>query len=241
MSTIETETEAAEETAQSQSPYAFLFELETLAVAGRNAAYEVLSSLLTGKKVELSQTLFARFGLHPSPAHYLPGLLSAAGAGKLSVDKLAREVESGMALYFSSNEAVLNTGFDQLLSAMLDKDISAGALSSLPEEQGAALMKKLGLDERGVELFSCDAGKHVFPRADTWMKVVKSSGRSPRNCLALVSSHDSCKSALSAGIHCVAMPDAFTAFEDFGGADLVADSYGDLDVKDLLDHCFPAL
>jgi beta-phosphoglucomutase-like phosphatase (HAD superfamily) len=50
----------------------------------------------------------------------------------------------------------------------------------------------------------------------------------------LVSSNTACKAALAAGLRAVAIPDDFTAHQDFGGADIIVDSASDIDAGEIL-------
>lgn len=223
------------------SPYALLFELETVAVAGRGALFDVLSGLLGEHKIELSAVQFARFAVHPSPARYMKDILEITGARKLSADKLTREVQAGLSMYFASSEAVLNPVVDGLLQAAQARGIPAAALSAQPASAAEALLAHLGLAERGVELLAFEPTDEPFPRADHWLKMAKSLQQNPRNCTAFAGSMTSCKAALSAGLHCVAMPDAFTSHQDFGGTDLVLEEGDQPDPAALVNDLFPEL
>jgi beta-phosphoglucomutase-like phosphatase (HAD superfamily) len=43
----------------------------------------------------------------------------------------------------------------------------------------------------------------------------------PAHCAAIVTTDVSCRAALTAGMHSISVPDALTAFQDFGGSDYV--------------------
>ena len=75
---------------------------------------------------------------------------------------------------------------------------------------------------------------------DATLKVAKEMSKSPRQCVVLAGTMESCKSALSAGMQCVALPDRFTAFQDFSGAQEVLESQEDLDPQELGEVLFPA-
>ena len=232
------EEEVVEE--QQGSPFALLFELEFVAVQTRKAAFDLLTSLLKDNNIKLKPVDFSRHCLHPSANHYISNLLEAIGGKKLRDSKLISDLNSGIALYQASNEASLHPGLAQLLDIAKKRDIEIGVLSSQDEGTATALLNRLGLDAESLSLFAYDAPNHpVFPRADMWLKVTKSLGRSPRNCVALVSSSTSAKSALSSGMRCIAVPDEFTAFQDFGGADAVLDNFEDVDLNELADLLFP--
>ncbi len=221
------------------SPYALLFELEGVAIEARKAEFEVLQSLLREHKVDVTAHHFSKHCLNTSPRHYLPDLLELLGARKISANKLAEEIDSGMALYFSSSEAVLRSTLQAVLAAAAERDMPLAMLTAIKPSTAESLMKQLGLDQWNVQLFDFERQDRVFPRADSWLKMAKSLSRTPRQCLALAGSMVSSKSALSAGMRCVVIPDEFTLFQDFGGADVVVDSDAELDPNELLDMLCP--
>jgi beta-phosphoglucomutase-like phosphatase (HAD superfamily) len=96
-------------------------------------------------------------------------------------------------------------------------------------------MDRLGLTKLGVELIVPDEVKESFPRADSWLKILKKYDKEDATLVAVVSSQTACKGALTAGAACIAIPDAFTAFQDFSGAKIVLDSLADANPDELLD------
>ena len=101
-------------------------------------------------------------------------------------------------------------------------------------------MERLGLTEPQVRLFAFkEEEKGSFPRADVWLKAAKSLSKTARFCVAVTSSQVSAKSALSAGMRCVVAPDSFTNHQDFGGADLILDSWEDMSANEVLDAVVP--
>jgi hypothetical protein len=96
-------------------------------------------------------------------------------------------------------------------------------------------MKQLGLDELGVDLESSDSEDPVFPRADHWLRMIKTREQETLPLIAILNSRAACKGALTAGAACIAVPDAYTAFEDFTGAKVVLDSVDEMKPEELLD------
>jgi beta-phosphoglucomutase-like phosphatase (HAD superfamily) len=240
---METNTEvppAEQDTAKTkESPFAILFELETIAANGRRAAFEVLKSILAEHNTKLEQAHFSRFCLHPSPDQYLPELLDVLGV-KLSADKLAEDITSGLVMHLTSGNTSLSKGVAAILNEAKSRGVALGALTALPESSAKNVVKKLGLAEWDISLYSAaDEIDEVFPRSDSWLKLAKAIGRSPRRCLVFVSHKMSCRSALAAGMNCVAVPDEFTAFQDFGGADKVLDTLEDVPAQELLAELLP--
>ena len=97
-----------EEVEESKSPFAVFFELENVAIHSRQATYDVLSSILTEQKIPFQPIHFGRYCLNPSLEEYVPDLLEAIGAKKLSADKLADDISSGYKMFLTSQEATLD-------------------------------------------------------------------------------------------------------------------------------------
>jgi len=221
------------------SDFALFFELENTAVNGRRAAYELLKSMAEEKGLELTPALFSRYCTASRPEFYIETLVDALGAKKLSTDKLLDDVSSGLAMFYGSGEAVLNEGLKRLIAAVREQGVAVGALSALPEDAAHTLMDRLGLSDAGVELIVFEDIDATFPRADTWMKIAKRMDKPPRRCMVLASSATASKAALSAGMRCVAVPCEFTSFQDFGGAEMVIDSFHDCDLDELVKLVYP--
>ena len=84
------------------------------------------------------------------------------------------------------------------------------------------MIGKLGLGD-DVTPRSCAVNGRDFPTADAWLKIAKQLGTKPQLCIVLASRSTACKAALSAGMRCIVIPDQYTSFQDFGGADFVVD------------------
>jgi beta-phosphoglucomutase-like phosphatase (HAD superfamily) len=198
---------------------AVLFELENIAVRGRKIAFDVIKSVLADHNVELTPPMYSRYCLQSTPNRYLKKLLSD---GKNAHDKIAEEIQQGIKLSLTDGGLKINKDLQALLD---NKDIqraAIGAISVSGEETARQMMEKLGLLEKNVACLASEGGED-YPRADQWLKLSRRVQVDPSCCVALASSAASCHSALSAGMLCVVVPDDFTGFQDFGGADLVTD------------------
>ncbi|NKB23260.1 MAG: HAD hydrolase-like protein [Kiritimatiellae bacterium] len=232
--------ESIQEKTLEGSPFALFFELDGV-VHARKATFEVFSSLLNEQNIKLTHSQFAKYCHHASPYYYLPELLEQVGAKKISADKLADDVMSGVATHLTSKEAVLADGFEKILKYATREGIRLGALSALPGSTAKSLMAQHQFNDMGAELFTFEGNNSVFPRADMWLKMAKQTSRSPQSCIVFSTSTISCKSALSANMRCVAVPDEFTNFQDFGGSDMIVDSYQEIDPQKLFDLIFAAV
>ncbi len=73
-----------------------------------------------------------------------------------------------------------------------------------------------------------------LPTPDSWLSLLKAMPVGPRCAIALVDGALACKSALAVGMHCCVVPDRFTGWQDFAGADLVEEKISDLKLNDIL-------
>jgi hypothetical protein len=136
---------------------------------------------------------------------------------------------------FFKKGAELNPALPALIKAAQEKDMEVVALSAWGEELASQLMSKLGLDELGVSLETQDCTDEVFPRADHWLRFLKQREQDTIPVISIVSSKGSCRGALTAGATVIAVPDEYTAFEDFAGSKIVIDSLDAMKPAELLD------
>lgn len=232
MSKAKTETNPATEKIKARE--VLFFELEYVAVNGRQLMFDVLKQVMKSKDIEVTPELFARYGLTPRPGKAIQAMIEASGRNLTTGDQLAEQAENLMTKAFA-DKAVLVKELPALIKAAQERNIQAVALSAWPEAIAKELMKKTGLDEMGVDLVAMDSVDPIFPRADHWLRILKQRGQEGIPAIAIVASRAACKGALTAGATCIALPDAYTAFEDFTGAKVVLDTLGDLSAKELFE------
>lgn len=237
MSTATESKSANPRSAGTQPPAAVLFELEGVALPARQVLFEAARKHLAGHGVKLGAAPFSRCaGSITTLASQLASAYSLTGES----DELAEALNKALADHFAQHAKII-AGLDKLLKVAEQRELPAAALTSLPEPVAQAVFAAAGLEARGVQLFVFSDTDKVFPRADAWLKAAKQLGKTPRFCVAVGSSNAACKSALSAGMRAVAVPDAYTGHHDFGGADIVIDSWEDVSASELLDTLVPPL
>ena len=233
-----TESKSATRTAGSLPPAALLFELEGVTLPIRKSLFEVAAQCLGDRRVKLDVSVFNRC---TGPLVTLAGQLQQhLGVDGSSVE-LAQAMNERLVRQLSSGKLDLSAGVEKILKAADQRGLPAAVLTGLPESVAQAAFNGTALESRGIQLFVFSDEDKPFPRADAWLKVAKQLGKTPRFCVAFGSSHAACKSALSAGMRTVAVPDAYTGFHDFGGADLILDSWDDITASELLDALIPPL
>jgi hypothetical protein len=230
MSEAETKTRGT----QSAPREVLFFELEYIATAGRQAMFDAVKKVLKAKDIDVTPILFSRTGLASRPGLSVKALVEASGKKLTTTDQLAAQAEEAVKTFLTA-EAELNPAMTALIQAAQKKNIQVVALSAWPKAVAVAEMSRLGLDELGVDLEPFDSDDPVFPRADHWLRILKIREQDEIPRIAILSSRAACKGALTAGATCIAVPDAFTEFEDFAGAKVVLSSLDDMKPNELLD------
>lgn len=231
MSKAPTETKPAAEKVKARE--VLFFELEYVAVNGRQLMFDVLKQVMKSKDMEVTPALFARHGLSPRPGASIQAMIDASGRNLTTGDQLATQAEELLVKAFGE-KAALNKDLTAIIKTAQEMNIQVVALSAWPETVAKELMKKTGLDALGVDLVAMDSADPIFPRADHWLRILKQRDQDEIPAIAMVASRAACKGALTAGATCIALPDAYTAFEDFTGAKIVLDTLGELSAKELL-------
>lgn len=227
-----TETKPAAEKTKARE--VLFFELEYVAVNGRQLMFDTLKQVMKSKDIEVTSALFARCGLTPRPGKAVQTMIESSGRNLSTGDQLAEQAESLLAKALAE-KAVLNKELPALIKAAQERNIQVVALSAWPEAAAKELMKKTGLDTLGVDLVAMDSVDPIFPRADHWLRILKQRGQENIPLITIVASRAACKGALTAGATCIALPDAYTAFEDFTGAKVVLETLADMSAQELLD------
>jgi hypothetical protein len=143
--------------------FSIFFQLEDIGVDGRKATFDVLKKALKDQKIELTVPMFSHYCLHSVPSVYLPTMVEALGAGKASVEKLVDEVNGKIADQLTGNGVRFNPALGKIIEAGREHNISAGAITALPESTAQSVAAKLGFDAMGIRLIpSRDVTGH-FP------------------------------------------------------------------------------
>ena len=210
----------------STSQFVLLFELEGAAVDGRSKLYDSAKSVFQKAGIKLSDREFARYCTHGSTAGIVHKLVEELGKGKLN-DSSAETILAHYHDSLKDGSVHVHPIFTRILKETGKRGMSATAISVLPEEIAQAILDKSGMTAQGVVLHAFPETERHFPRVDCWMKVCRQVTKSPRTSIAIAGSRDSGKSALSSGMRCVIVPDNFTSYQDFSGADAVLDNPDD--------------
>ena len=218
---------------QAEPNRAILFELEGIAINGRQILFDVMKGALAGKKVKLTPVLFSRYCLDVSLNDSVATLLGQVN--KDMDEKIVATIVDGFNTAVLEKGAKLNPGLGKVLALAREQDISLGMVSCLKKATAENLAKKLGLTDGDISLFVNSVEGKLVPSADAWLKLTKQMGIVPPLCGAFVTSMKSGKAAISAGAKCVVVTDEYNSFQDFGGTDYVVDALDNQIGNELID------
>ncbi len=218
------------ETVKKELAFGLTLDLDETAFNGRKILYDVCEGALSQKKTEISHGLFCRFFLD-YPLEEALSRMTAAQGRKLSVDKLAADIRNEYAERITAEANHPDADLAALMAEAMERKIAVGALSFLPEEKARVLLKRIVPDDSASLLIIRDG--FVMTR-EAWLRVAGMIRVNPRCCLALTSCAMAFRAALAAGMRCAVAANEFTGFQDFAGAEMVAESVKELGPKKLI-------
>ena len=213
---------------------ALIFELDDVALGARAIRYEILKGILQEQGIDFPEALYVRQCLRSFPAVYMPALLEAMQYTTASADQVVKRLVGETTSRLMQKDTAVRPDLVPWLDAARDRQFSVVGVSALPSAESVA--QHLDFARWNTRIFVASPADHSYQQADLWMRAAKVAERNPKNCLAITSSEEASKGALAAGMNILAVPDAFTDFQDFGGANAVCDSLKDLDPGKLFDE-----
>lgn len=203
-------------------PRAVLFELETVAVPGRQVLFDVTKAALASKDIDLSAALFARYCLDAGGGAFPGNILAVSGKSRVSDTKLLDEINGAVAKQLVNRDLSPPAQFTKLLEQVREKGVRVGALGLFGDETATQCVEAFGFAEQCDRAVGCRGGIcHTFTD-ETWTDVARALKVSPSLCVAVASTARSSHAALTAGMSIVVVPDTYTEYQDFGGADHVS-------------------
>jgi beta-phosphoglucomutase-like phosphatase (HAD superfamily) len=201
-------------------------ELEYLAFGARKTLHDVMKANLADKDVKLDLPAFSRYCVSPALDQALPALLKALGKARLSAAKMLAEVEEGVKNSLLHSGRHPDPAFAKLVKAAQARGWRVGVISDLDPDTARQVLEKSGITDPPA-LLARTSGARNTTDGRAWRSLAKQLGVPAATCVAVVTSADASYAALAADMDCAAIPDAFTAFQDFGGVNLVAEKLDD--------------
>jgi beta-phosphoglucomutase-like phosphatase (HAD superfamily) len=217
----------------------FFLELEFMLFPGRRMLFEAYAGVLKKHQISMDARLFARYCLKRNIENNLKTLLTALDKKGVSETELAAKIREQFELSLKAGDTGPVSEILHLLEKIVQLNIKIGLLSYLPGETAELLMARFPLSQP-VRLQAVQKEADDLPTPDGWLSLMKVMEIPSRRGLALVNSAQACKSALAVGMRCIVLPDIYSDWQDFGGADIVLDNISDLKPNDVMSLLTPA-
>jgi len=218
--------EQAETQTENTPDTAFVFEFDHMVGQIREAAFEVLKSIFDD--VDLTPVHMSRFCLTEGPHKTIDLLQTGLGVKKGQPKKVSEELVSGIKMHLESGNVQVSDELRDVVVQARERNMRVIGLTAIPIQARDALAEKLDLSGLGIDLFAYGTDLEPAPRADSWLKLIKEYEIRGPQSISLTTSMQAAKSSLTAAIPSVAVPDRFTAFQDFGGCQDVVESLKDV-------------
>lgn len=209
---------------------ALFFDLDNLVASARRLYYAALKEIVSAQGKELTPVLFSRFFVTGNGAD-LPALYTELGLPADAADGIDGQIAETVTPRLAASTAKPDAALSAWIAAAQARGALVVAVTSLATDAAESLLARIGLNPEVIRISTMDEpGDNA-----SWTKACASVGKLPRRCVAVVTSSDAAKAALAAHLGVVAVPDEYTDFQDFGGADAVLGSLKELDPKEYFD------
>lgn len=204
-----------------------VFELENVALGARRIRYEVLAGIFGEQNIGFDEIQFSRYCLG-KPEDYLPALLNTVGYTAAPASVVAERLRGETLSRMMQKDCLMDAGLKAWLDEAAKLGIPVAAVTCLAQEAANGIAKRLGFDSWGIHVLSSGHDEKGYWSAAGWGRAAQALGRHPGQCVAIVTGAKWALAAMSAGFKGIAVPDTFTAYENFAGMDYVVDSLKDL-------------
>jgi putative hydrolase of the HAD superfamily len=225
---------APEETQESPT-IALLFELENVGFQGRQVVFDVLKSVLADKDMKLTPVLFSRCCVDKPVEEALPQLLELLGHPRVSSEKLVPEIAQGIRASLVDNTPKSPAALGGLLKQAQDEGYKIGVVSDMDQDAALQLYAKLDIGEPEDGAVITSESETGTADSLAWKAAARAMDALIPSCVVLATSSRSAHAAVAAGMRCLVIPDEYTSFQDFGGADRILDGLDDGSAKEILD------
>jgi hypothetical protein len=213
---------------------AFLFEFDHLVARIRDASYDVLQSIFDD--VELTPIHFSKYCLQEGPHKTIDLLQTGLGVKKGQPKKVSEELVSGIKMHLDSGAVQVSDELRDVVVQAREREMKVIGVTAIPPQARDALAERLDLSGLGIELVEYSRDLDPYPKADAWLRLTKELNIPASRSISLTTSAQACKSSITADIPTISVPDAFTSFQDFGGAMAVLDTLPEIKLSDYLDR-----
>lgn len=226
--------ETQETQAEVAATPAFLFEFDHLVAGIRDASFDVIQSIFDD--VDLTPVHYSKYCLAEGPHRTIDSLQTGLGVKKGQPKKVSEELVSGIKMHLDSGVVQVSDEFRNVVVQAREREMRVIGVTAIPPQARDALAERLDLSGLGIDLVEFSRDLEPYPKADAWLRLTKELNIPAAKSISLTTSAQACKASITADIPTISVPDAFTSFQDFGGAMAVLDSLPEINLADYLDR-----
>lgn len=199
---------------------AVIVELDFAALNGAEILFNTAKKVLAGHGVELTDKLEA---IHLAAGSYqgaIAELFEKLGK-KCDAAKIAKELDDAFKAELAAKApAAVDAQFKSFVKALVDKGVRVVVDTRSPVEPIASALAEFG---DAVSVYSEPSLTYGSLKWDAWVRACRANHVHQALTVAVTGSGFGVHAALVAGLSAVAVQNKRTAYQDFGGADAVAE------------------
>jgi HAD superfamily hydrolase (TIGR01509 family) len=206
-----------------------VFDFDGLICDTETSAFETAREIYAEHGVDLTLAQWqTRIGTHGR--HWLADL--EAAIGPLS-NREALVERRRLAHHERVTMEAAMPGVDEFTARAAGAGLRLAVASSSSRQWVRDHLDRLGLLDRFSAISNCEDGVPAKPEPEVYRRAVDAIGVAPAKAVAFEDSPNGIAAAKAAGLFCVAVPNRMTAGLDLSQADLVVESFLDLDLDAL--------
>jgi len=190
--------------------------------------YEVNRDYLRQHRIELTEENFFDWFLCDNRGAW--HLLAARGATQEEIDACRRSRNDFYTERLARETDLLNPGVDRLLERLSGR-VDMGVVTSANREHFDVIHARLAIARHFKFVLTEESYASSKPSPDPYLLGLRRLGLEPRQCVVVEDSPRGVKSAVAAGIRCIALRNSMTRHCRFEEAHAVADSVEELQVR----------
>ena len=193
-----------------------VIEFDFTAIDGSQLLFDTAKKILAAKGVDLTIKLEA---LHLSGGNYQGGLAELFRAAAT-----ARDLHDAFGKALTAKAvAAVTPGFKAFVNALVERDVKVVVATRSDLETLRPAFE--GFDPEKVVLYAEPSMTYGNGKWDAWRRACSQNGLVDVLTVGVTGSGKGVKSALVAGMSAIAILHDHVAYQDFGGADVVVDSF----------------
>lgn len=138
---------------------------------------------------------------------YAGPLLQEIFGADFDYQKIRARRKELMAEHIEANGIEKKPGTEQLLDYLKEQGILTAVATATDEERAHKYLRSIGLEERFEKIICATMVENGKPKPDIYLYAAEQIGCDPKDCLAVEDSPNGVRSATSAGIRTIMVPD----------------------------------